>query len=88
MQIGALLRSSSFRVGVALLAVGLVVSVLADRVVSSHAVFTPSDPDGGVGLLALMFEALILALRVAGIVCLLVSTGSWIKQLRAKSTQF
>jgi len=87
MQIGALLRSSSFRVGVALLALGLIVSVVADRVVSSHAVYSSTDPDGGVALLALMFEVLILALRVAGVVCLLVSTGSWIKRLRSVPTQ-
>jgi hypothetical protein len=87
MQIGALLRSSSFRVGVALLALGPIVSVVVDRVVSSHAVYFPADPDGGVGLLALLFEVLMLALRVAGIVCLLLSTGSWIKRLRSVSTQ-
>ena len=88
MQIGTLLRSSSFRIGVGLLLLSLIASVAAHRIVSSHAVYTPTDPDGGVALLALMFEALILTLRVAGIVCLLVSTGSWIKRLRSVSTQF
>jgi hypothetical protein len=87
MQMGALLRSSSFRAGVALLALSFIISLVADRVVSSQATYSPSHPDGGVAGLAMMFEILMLALRVAGIVYLLVGTGIWIKRLRCVSTQ-
>jgi hypothetical protein len=82
------MRSSSFRIGAALLALSLIVSVLGDRVVSSQAVYSPRKPDRGVGGLALMFEIPMLALRVAGIVYLLVGSGIWMKQLRARSTHF
>lgn len=87
MQIGVLPRSSSFRVGVALLALSLIISFVADRVVSSQALYSPSSPDGGVAALAMMFEMIMLTLRVAGIVYLLVGTGIWIKRLRGVSTQ-
>jgi hypothetical protein len=87
MHVGPLLRSSSFRIGVALLVLSLIISFVADRVVSSQAVYSPSNPDGGVAGLAMMFEILMLALRVAGIVYLLVGTGIWIRRSRGVSAQ-
>jgi hypothetical protein len=88
MQIGALVRSSSFRFGVGLLALSLLLSVLAGRTISSEAALTPAEKNLGVAVLGIMFEIPVLALGAAGIVSLLVSVGIWIKRSRGASTQF
>jgi hypothetical protein len=87
MQFGELVRSYSFRFGVGLLALSLLLSVLADRAISSDAALTPGEKNLGVAVLGIMFEIPILALGAAGIVSLLVSVGVWIKRSRRASTQ-
>ena len=88
MQFGELVRSYSFRLGVGLLTLSLLLSVLADRAISSEAALTPGEKNLGVAALGIMFGIPILALGAAGIVSLLVSVGIWIKQSRGASIQF
>lgn len=86
MQFGELVRSYSFRLGVGLLALSLLLSVLADRAISSEAALTPGEKNLGVAVLGIMFGIPILALGAAGIVSLLVSVGIRIKRAHS-STQ-
>lgn len=91
MRIGAPLRISYFRVGVALLAISLVVSFIARRAIEAilvEAMCSHMRIDGiAIRDLVLKFEIPIWGLRVAGIAFLVGSSGVWLKRLRGRPTQ-
>jgi hypothetical protein len=78
MQIGRLLRSPSFRVGIMLLAVTVVLFFGLEWLATSEQASSPGEKNLGVAVLGMLFGVPMLISGIGGLGCVIVSVFIWV----------